>query len=161
MSTVVEYAEFMATRSLSSADLALWRSFRRVADRINAAIERELMAATGISGADHGVITRLAESKGKVLRQHELAASMRWDRTRLSHHLTRMEQRGFVERKKLAGGGTAVAITAQGERARKAADPVHAAIVSRRFISKLTPSQREAIASLAQGEDQDQEDAGA
>lgn len=143
----------MASRSLSTADLALWRSFRRIADQVNAAIERELLAATNISSADHGILTRLAETKTKALRQQELATSMRWDRTRLSHHLTRMERRGLVERTDLEGGGRGVKITAQGEQARKAADPVHAAVVSRCFTSKLTASQRQAMASLAANSD--------
>ena len=58
---------------LSLRDRDLWRSFRR---------------------ADHGILSRLAETEAKGLRQQELCDSMQWDRTRLSHHLTRMEGRG-------------------------------------------------------------------
>lgn len=83
------------------------------------------------------------------MRQQQLCDLMRWDRTRLSHHLTRMEGRGLVKRSKLESGGRFVMITTQGDRARKAADPIHADAVTRHFISKLTAVQQEAIASLA------------
>lgn len=133
---------------LSTAERDLWRLFRRSAEQINAAIERELIAATGLSGADHGILSRLAEAGTKVVRQQELCDAMRWDRTRLSHHLTRMEGRGLVKRSKLDSGGTSVRLTAHGDRARRSADPVHADAVKRCFIAKLTPPQRQAIGSL-------------
>ena len=134
---------------LSSSDRDLWRSFRRMAEQINIAIERDLMAATQLSGADHGILSRLQETERKSMRQQQLCDLMRWDRTRLSHHLTRMEARGLVKRSKLESGGRLVTITAQGDRARRAADPVHADAVMRHFVSKLTVSQRAAIAALA------------
>ena len=135
--------------ALSAADLELWRSFRRAYEQANAAIERDLASATQLSGADHGILSRLAESEEGTLRQQELAGLMRWDRTRLSHYLTRMERRGLVERVKLEGRGICVRVIAAGDRSRKAADPVHADAVMRRFVLKLTAAQREAIASLA------------
>jgi len=57
-------------------------------------------------------------------------------------------KRGLLKRSKLADGNRLVTITAQGDRARKAADPIHADAVMRHFISKLTGAQRKAIASL-------------
>lgn len=145
-STAIRYLWVMADLSIAERDL--WRSFRRSAEEINAAIERDLIAATGLSGADHGILSRLAEAGTKVVRQQELCDAMRWDRTRMSHHLTRMERRGLVKRSKIDGGGTSVRMTARGDRARKAADPVHAEVVKRCFIAKLTPAQRRAIGSL-------------
>lgn len=132
---------------LSLGDRDLWRHFRHAAHEVNAAIENDLMAAAKLSGADHGILSRLAETDAKGVRQQELCDSMQWDRTRLSHHLTRMEGRGLVKRSKLNGGGTWVGITAAGDQARAAADPIHADAVLRCFVSKLTEAQREAIAS--------------
>ncbi len=133
---------------LSLSDRDLWRTFRQCAEQINTAIERELISTTKLSGADHGILSRLAEIEAKALRQQELCDAMRWDRTRLSHHLTRMERRGLVKRSKLQDGGTVVKMTTEGDRARKLADPVHADAVVRCFTSKLTEAQRRAIASL-------------
>ena len=134
---------------LTIADRDLWRKFRRSVEEINAAIERELISSTKLSGSDHGILSRLAESEMNALRQQELCDGMRWERTRLSHHLTRMEQRGLVKRTKLEDGGTFVNITVGGERARKLAEPVHADVVMRCFLSKLTVAQRRAVAEIA------------
>lgn len=133
---------------LSIADRELWRSFRRSAEEISAAIERDLIATAKLSGSDHGILSRLAVSGTTAMRQQELCDAMRWDRTRLSHHVTRMERRGLVKRSKLEDGGTLVKITAGGDRARRSADPVHAEAVRRCFISKLTVAQRKQITSL-------------
>ena len=133
---------------LSSSDRDLWRNFRHAAHEVNAAIDSDLMAATRLSGADHGILSRLAETEAKGMRQQELCDSMQWDRTRLSHHLTRMERRGLIQRSKLKGEGTWVNITAAGDHARAAADPIHAEAVMRCFVSKLTEAQREAMATV-------------
>lgn len=136
-------------KALSASDRDLWRGFRRVYEQINTAIERDLMSETRLSGADHGILSRLALAEKRTLRQQELAELMRWDRTRLSHHLTRMGERGLVERVRTEGGKTFVRMTVLGDRSRKSADHVHADAVRRHFVSKLTPTQRDAIASLA------------
>ncbi len=135
-------------KDLSFQDRDLWRRFRHAAHEVNAAIESDLMAAAKLSGADHGILSRLAETDAKGVRQQELCDLMQWDRTRLSHHLTRMEGRGLVQRSKHGGGGTWVSITAAGDQAREAADPIHAAAVQRCFVSKLTKAQREVMTSV-------------
>ena len=140
------YDHIMGDLFLSDRDL--WRSFRHAAHTVNAAIESDLMAATNLSGADHGILSRLAEAEAQGMRQQALCDSMQWDRTRLSHHLTRMEGRGLVWRSKLETGGTWVGVTAAGDQARAAADPIHAEAVRRCFVSKLTEAQREAMASV-------------
>ncbi len=130
-------------------DLRLWRGFRRAAEVVSLAVERELVNATGLSGADHGVLTRLAEADRKIVRQQELCDAMRWDRTRMSHQLTRMETRGLVKRSKLSTGGVGVQITASGNRARREAQPVHAEALRKHFFSRLTTTQRQVLASIS------------
>ncbi|WP_369124408.1 MULTISPECIES: MarR family winged helix-turn-helix transcriptional regulator [unclassified Undibacterium] len=136
-------------KSSATADRDLWRSFRQTYEKINFVIERELVHLTQLSGADHGILSRLAESPGASCRQQDLANSMRWDRTRLSHHLHRMEERGLVEREKVTSAGTIVKITNYGDVLRLEADPIHAAIVAKHFTSKLSAVQREAFSRLS------------
>ena len=52
---------------------------------------KEMSEQTGLSEGDYGVLDRLALLGNGNLRQQELADSMDWDKSRLSHHLTRME----------------------------------------------------------------------
>ncbi len=134
---------------LSVADRDLWRQFKHWTDQLRTAIELDLMVARTIPGVDHDILSRLAETRATPMRQQQLCNLLHWDRTRLSHHLTRLEGRGLVKRSKLGKGGTLVSITTGGLACLKAADPIHADAVMRHFISKLTPQLREEIMTLA------------
>ena len=136
------------TTALSTADRDLWRNFQVWTEQIKVAVERDLATATMVSAIDHDILSRLAEAKAKSMRQQQLCNLLRWDRTRLSHHLTRLEGRGLVKRSKLGRGGTLVTVTAGGLACLKAADPIHADAVMRHFVSKLTQALREEITSL-------------
>jgi DNA-binding MarR family transcriptional regulator len=75
------------------------------------------------------------------MRQNALAESTGWHRSRLSHQLTRMEQRGLLTRHGV-DGGVEVRLTDTGRDRAKAARPVHAAAVRRHLIDRLDPSRR-------------------
>ena len=135
--------------TLSNSDRTLWRDFRRSYEQVSLAIERELAARTRLSGVEHGILSRVAEAGPGGMRQQQLADALRWDRTRLSHQLRRMEERGLVERSKLPNAGTLVTPTKSGEAARRAADPVHAEAVMKYFTAGLSARQRDVLASVA------------
>jgi DNA-binding MarR family transcriptional regulator len=127
--------------SLSDADMDLWHAWKVAADTVRARIVDDVARATGLSDPDFGVLTRVGEEGGGRLRQSELAASMNWHRSRLSHHLTRMEQRGLVVRSP-AGAGVDVIITAAGRVAVAGARPVHAAAVRQHLVDLIPDSSR-------------------
>ena len=66
---------------------------------------------------------------------------MRWDRTRLSHQLTRMERRGWITRKKGDSEVTLVLLSEAGGRELRRAAPMLGLIVKERFFSRLTQAQ--------------------
>ena len=71
-------------------------------------VSRDLSSQTGRSGGQFGILSVLQESTLRSMRQQELADAMRWDRTRLSHQLTRMQGRGWITRKESDAGMTLV-----------------------------------------------------
>jgi DNA-binding MarR family transcriptional regulator len=77
---------------------------------------------------------------------------MAWSRSRLSHHITRMEQRGLVTREDCAsdGRGAFVVLTDAGWHAIRAAAPGHVASVRRHFIDLLSREQLDALADISQ-----------
>lgn len=131
----------MAERPLSPDELRLWREFRFMVEETSLRVSRELAAETGVSGGEFGILTNLAEAPGLVLRQQELADAMRWDRTRLSHQLTRMAARNLVRRRKQDDGATMVLLTEQGEKERSRVAPVLAGAVRRSFLQRLNDEQ--------------------
>ncbi|MEV4222281.1 MarR family winged helix-turn-helix transcriptional regulator [Nonomuraea sp. NPDC049725] len=81
----------------------LWLRWKRAHELVRAAVIAETTAASGVSEPELGVLVCLHESGGS-LRQNALAATLGWDRTRLSHLLTRMADRGYVARDKVPNG---------------------------------------------------------
>lgn len=126
---------------LDAEEMSLWHAWKLAADTVRARIAADIAAAVGLSDADFGVLTRVAELGGGRMRQNALAESMGWHRSRLSHQLTRMEQRGLVTRRGV-DGGVEVQLTDIGRDYAKAARPVHAAAVRHHLIDRLSPSQR-------------------
>ncbi|MER7837768.1 MarR family winged helix-turn-helix transcriptional regulator [Streptomyces sp. NPDC096040] len=129
---------------LNDAEMELWHLWKQAAEAIRARVADDVSAATGLSDPDFGVLTRVAELGHGLLRQNELASSMGWHRSRLSHHLTRMEQRALVTRRPTEGG-VEVLITDQGRAAVAKARPLHAAAVRRHLLDQVP---RESLSAL-------------
>jgi DNA-binding MarR family transcriptional regulator len=121
--------------------MALWQAWKRAADTVRARIAEDINAAVGLSDADFGILTRIAEIGDGRMRQNALAESMGWHRSRLSHQLSRMEQRGLVTRRPVEGG-VEVKLTGTGRDLALLARPVHGAAVRRHLIDRLDPAQR-------------------
>jgi DNA-binding MarR family transcriptional regulator len=114
-------------------------------------ITRDL-ARAGLSDSDYDVLSTLSEAAGNRWRVNEFAARLLWSKSRLSHHLSRMEQRGLVRREDCAsdGRGAFVVLTDEGTRALEAAAPEHVASVREHFIDLLTEEQIDTLISISQ-----------
>src|SRR5215831_16393148 len=84
---------------LDEREQRAWRAFTAMHRRLNGAIQRDLQRASGLSGPDYAILVNLSEAPGGTLRAHELGAAADWEKSRLSHHLSRMVQRGLIERR--------------------------------------------------------------
>jgi DNA-binding MarR family transcriptional regulator len=114
-----------------------------------ARVGRDITQATGLSGPEFGVLSRLsAIGKGET-RQQELARIMAWDKSRLSHQLTRMQARALIERRRAGERTVLVAITKLGREKLDAARPIHAASVRRNLLSRLTQEQIDTIVRVS------------
>src|SRR5690242_12309519 len=84
------------TRRLTSAQLAVWRALVDTTAELRHVLATHLVQETNLSPADYQVLLALSEATGRRMRSSELAASIDWERSRLSHHLARMERRGLI-----------------------------------------------------------------
>jgi DNA-binding MarR family transcriptional regulator len=75
---------------------------------------------------------------------------MQWERSRVSHHVTRMEGRHLVQRVECAedGRGAFVVITPQGRTAIEQAAPCHVNTVRRLVFDALSPDELDAFATI-------------
>jgi DNA-binding MarR family transcriptional regulator len=132
---------------LDEAEDQAWRGFRRMVGLLDLQIYRDLAEDSGLSEPDYDVLSTLSETPGQIYRVNRLADRLLWSRSRLSHHLTRMEQRGLVQRSTSAsdGRGSTVTLTRAGKRALEAAAPGHVESVRANLIDLLT---RQELATL-------------
>ena len=137
---------------LDETEARAWRGYLRMNTVVLAELARDLQRDSGLSGPDYDVLVILSEEPSSRLRLRELGEQLLWEKSRLSHHLTRMEKRGLVRREECASDarGAFVAITPQGRKAIEDAAPPHVANVRRHFFDQLSPEQVAALAAIAE-----------
>jgi DNA-binding MarR family transcriptional regulator len=137
---------------LDEAEDRAWRGYRKMRALLDLQLSRDLAGDSGFSEADYDVLSHVSESPEHRIRLTDLAARMLWSKSRLSHQLTRMQQRGLVDRKEHPsdGRGTVVVLTPHGWDAIRAAAPGHLASVRRHLIDLLSPAQVAALGDIAE-----------
>src|SRR3954453_13821826 len=143
-------------RWLDDHEQSAWRSLMTMQADLSQYIERRLRVRDGLSKADYEVLALLAETPPGKLRAFEIGEALRWEKSRLSQHLTRMEGRGLVTREHCPTDqrGTYLALTARGGEAIEAAAGAAAgppvADVRAVLLDHVTPAQLEQILELAE-----------
>jgi DNA-binding MarR family transcriptional regulator len=69
----------------------------RVQLRLTYEMNRQLQADSNLSLSDYDVLNALRYSPGGRMRITGLAARIGWERSRLSHHVRRLQKRGLVD----------------------------------------------------------------
>jgi DNA-binding MarR family transcriptional regulator len=128
---------------LNEDEQRTWRSVLQMHTQLTAALARALLADSDMSISDYEVLAILSEAPDGVLRARELRCELQWEKSRLAHHIRRMEQRGYVRRDACTEDSRAplICLTGTGLAAIQAAAPAHVARVRELFFSALTPAQ--------------------
>lgn len=132
---------------ISEQEWGLWRGFVTMHRHLARELDRQLQRDAGISQADFIVLGRLSEAPDRRLRTGELAELLAWEKSRVSHQVTRMESRGLVERTECDtdGRGTWVGVTPEGRRTLLAATRDHAAKIQELFFAELSAQERDVL----------------
>jgi len=139
------------TRWLDDREQAAWRAYLDMNAKLSGRLNKEMLDESGISSSDFAVLVRLSEHEHNRMRVLELARAIGWEKSRLSHQLTRMQQRGLTERSNCDEDrrGAFVVLTDHGRRTVEAAAPRHVEAVRRYLFDELTPAQIEALGVIA------------
>jgi DNA-binding MarR family transcriptional regulator len=137
-------------RWLDERQAAVWQAYLHLNQHLYSALEDQLERDAGLSGADYKVLVPLSEAPAGVLRARELCTEIGWDRSRLSHHISRMERRGLVAREECAedGRGLMVRMTGAGKKAIRGAAPRHAESVQRHFFDLISDDELDVLAAV-------------
>ena len=103
-------------RWLTAEEQRVWRRWLTLNARLSATLQKELQNDAGLSTQDFEVLVHLTDSPEGRIRVTDLARALQWERSRVSHHVTRMERRRLVQRVECAedGRGAFIVITPQG-----------------------------------------------
>jgi DNA-binding MarR family transcriptional regulator len=130
-------------RWLDPDEQRAWRAWLYSAQLLLDRLDRELTHRTGISHAYYEILVALSETPGRMMRMSELADRCLSSRSRLSHAVSRLEERGWVRRQLCEedGRGQLAVLTDDGFAALEAAAPIHVEGVREHLFDQLAPEQ--------------------
>lgn len=133
------------------ADWAVWRDYFRGNRELVAALDRRLLADAGISHPEYLVLLSLWESPENTLRTGELAERLSWEKSRVSHQVTRMQARGLLERRECEtdARGVWVVLSAEGRRTFLRATRDHSAAIREWFFDLLSEEEKRVLGTVA------------
>jgi DNA-binding MarR family transcriptional regulator len=135
------------TDTLEPAEWEFWDTWMRAQRLLVRELDQGLQRDCGISKAEFSVLVVLRRTPDERVRVGELADALDWEKSRVSHLLTRMENRGLVARTEDGAGGrrTGVGLTEQGRRVAESATRAHGRNIRRHVLDRLGPEQAATI----------------
>lgn len=132
-------------------ELALWRSFFVMRRQLELTLERRLQADAGISSADFEILVSLLGAPDHQLRAGQIGDIIGWEKSRVSHQITRMENRGLVTRQECGDDarGVWVVLTADGSRAALSASRDHRDAVREYFFDVLSDEEKSSLLTIS------------
>jgi DNA-binding MarR family transcriptional regulator len=139
-------------RWLDEREERAWRALQFMQMRLNARLASELADVSDLTYPEYTVLVALTDRADDRMRLFELAATLGWEKSRVSHQIARMADRGLVAKDKCGDDrrGAFVVATEQGRAAIEAAAPHHVETVRRLFVDPLTPADLDALDRVAQ-----------
>ncbi len=140
------------TRWLTDAEQHAWRAFLEATRRLDEQLDRELQLQAGMPLGYYTILAMLSEAPARTLRMSDLAERTWSSRSRLSHAVDRLEEKGWVQRISCPSDkrGAFALLTDAGFAVLEAAAPGHVEGVRRHVFDQLTPSQVEALGTISQ-----------
>lgn len=134
-------------RSPTVEQLRIWRSFIETCELVTGQVAARLQSDAGVSPGDYSVMLALFEHPDRRMRSSPLAEAIGWERSRLSHHLGRMERRGLVLREAAVDDnrGAQVALTPLGLQLFRRASAPHLRTINELFVNALDDDQLAAV----------------
>jgi len=130
-------------RWLTPREAGVWQKYRDLKRELQIAQDRQLVLDSGLSGADYALLVPLSEAPDGLVRARDLGLAVGWERSRLSHQISRMEKRGLVAREECSedARGSMIRLTPAGRAAIESAAPQHVETVRQYFFDPLSPEE--------------------
>jgi DNA-binding MarR family transcriptional regulator len=131
------------TRWLTDDEQRAWRRLAAVTMLLPAALESQLQRDADLTHFGYWVLAMLSEAPDRRIRMSELAARCNGSQSRLSHLVSRLEERGWVRRERVDGDGRGwvAVLTDAGYAKVVRTAPGHVEEVRSLVFDALTPEQ--------------------
>lgn len=135
------------SKALTPDEWDLWHKWMRAQRLLSEEIDRRLQSAFAISKAEFSVMVTLYRASIPQMRVVDVGQSLAWEKSRVSHLLTRMERRGLVARTESGASDrrTGIGLTPEGRRLVTNAIAAHGDNVRLLFLNTISPQQMSAI----------------
>ena len=139
------------TKWLDEREQHAWRSLMAMQEGLTEFVDRQLRSRCGLSHADFQVLAHLSEAPGGRLRSYELGRLLHWEKSRLSQHVSRMQTRGLVSRRRCPDDlrGLDVTITSRGGELIELAAPQHVTDARNAVIDQLSADELNTLVVIA------------
>lgn len=127
----------------------VWLAYMRVNLQLTYEMNHQLLAGSELSLSDYHVLSKLHQAPDRRLRLAALAQEIGWERSRASHQVRRMTERGLIATEPAIDDrrGTEVTVTDRGHAAFRDAMGGHVTLVRELFFGGLP---QELLAPLAE-----------
>ena len=127
-----------------------WRAFMHVHHQLTLRLRQHLLQDSGLTEADYEILAVLSGHPTGHMPAQELGALVQWEKSRLSHQVRRMQERGLIVREPNPADGRSamICLLPAGRRAIEDAAPQHVHNVRRHFIDLFTPAELDTFAAL-------------
>lgn len=128
---------------LDEREQACWRAFIWGSRRLYETLDRQLQRDAGMPHTYYVILAMLSEAPDRSLTMSQLANLVRSSASRLSHAVTKLEAKGWVERRRCTEDGRTIyaTLTDAGFAALSEAAPGHVRQVRAALFDQLTPEQ--------------------
>lgn len=133
--------------ALTGDEWGVWRSFSSMRRQLDRALETQLRRDSAVSVAEYEVLLALHEAPDRQLRIKEISARTGWEKSRVSHQVTRLEKRRLLSRSECEtdGRGSWVALTSDGRRTVLDAMRAHGDAIRQYFFDLLAAGEGELL----------------
>jgi DNA-binding MarR family transcriptional regulator len=140
------------TRWLTAQEQRAWRTFLEATQLLFSTVEGQLQRESGIPHGYYEILVRLSEAPGRALRMSQLAEASTSSKSRLSHAVARLEERGWVERLDCPTDrrGQVARLTEAGFAVLENAAPGHVEQVRRSLFDLLSAEQVGQLAAISE-----------
>ena len=139
-------------RWLDDEEQRTWRAFLSATQLLMDRVSRQLQHDSDVVFTYYEMLVRLSEAPERSLRMSELADSSLSSRSRVSHAVARMEERGWIRRDACAtdGRGFVAVLTDAGFEALREAAPSQVETVRSTLFDQLSRQQQEQLREISE-----------